>query len=51
MFVGLDLGSYEFKGVELKKEKKEKKELVAYSSAPALPHFLASDSEVDWAAY
>ena len=50
-FVGLDLGSYEFKGVELKKEKKGKKELVAYSSATAPPHFLASDSEVDWAAY
>ena len=50
-FVGLDLGSYEFKGVELKKEKKGKEELVAYSSAPAPPHFLASDSEVDWAAY
>ena len=50
-FVGLDLGSYEFKGVELKKEKGGKKELVTYSSAPAPPHFLASDSEVDWAAY
>ncbi len=50
-FVGLDLGSHEFKGVELKKTKKEQKELVTYSSAPAPPHFLASDSEVDWAAY
>ena len=50
-FVGLDLGSYEFKGVELKKEKGGKRELVTYSSAEAPPHFLASDSEVDWAAY
>ena len=50
-FIGLDLGSYEFKGVELKKEKGGKKELVTYSSAPAPPHFLTSDSEVDWAAY
>lgn len=50
-FVGLDLGSYQFKGVELKKDKKGQKELVTYASAPAPPHFLASDSEVDWAAY
>lgn len=53
-FVGLDLGSYEFKAVELKKDKKDKKgekALVTYSSALAPPHFLASDSEVDWAAY
>lgn len=50
-FIGLDLGSYEFKGVELQKDKKGKKELVTYASAPAPPHFLASDSEVDWAAY
>jgi type IV pilus assembly protein PilM len=50
-FVGLDLGSYEFKAVELKETKKGQKELVAYDSAPAPPHFLTSDSEVDWAAY
>ena len=50
-FVGLDIGSYEFKGVELQKEKSGKKELVAYGSSLAPPHFLASDSEVDWAAY
>lgn len=50
-FVGLDLGSYEFKAVELQKNKKGQKELVTYGSAPAPPHFLASDSEVDWAAY
>lgn len=49
-FVGLDLGSYEFKAVELKEEK-GKKELVAYASSPAPPHFLASSSEVDWEAY
>lgn len=51
-FIGLDLGSYEFKGVELKKPKKQqKKELVSFASAAAPPHFLTSDSEVDWAAY
>jgi len=50
-FVGLDLGSYEFKAVELSKTKKGQRELVTYSSAPAPPHFLTSDSEVDLAAY
>ncbi len=51
-FIGLDLGSYEFKAVELKQPKKQpKKELVSFASAEAPPHFLTSDSEVDWAAY
>ncbi len=51
-FIGLDLGSYEFKAVELKQPKKQqKKELVSFASAAAPPHFLVSDSEVDWAAY
>jgi len=50
-FVGLDLGSREFKAVELRKTKKETKELVAYAAAPAPLHFLLSDSEVDWDTY
>ncbi len=50
-FVGLDLGSHEFRAVELKENKKGQKELVTYASAPAPPHFLDSDAEVDWAAF
>ncbi len=47
-FVGLDLGSHEFRAVELKETKKGQTELVNYAASPAPPHFLASDSEVDW---
>lgn len=50
-FVGLDLGSHTIKAVQLEKEKDGRRRLTAFGFASAPARALASDSEVDLAAY
>lgn len=50
-FVGLDLGSHTIKAVQLEKGKEGKHRLVAFGQTLSPARSLASDSEIDFAAY